>query len=407
MFGLLKKKFKDFTDKVFKKTKEKVETEQELEESKKPNLEVTEEVSKTSEVSEVKEKYEKAEKYNEGLSKEKAIQVELKNTSIVGHNNPKNINLEKKKNNLKKSKEYESITSKKPEAIKKSIGTSLKSVFSSKIKLSEKEVERFLDDFEISLLEADVSISSSKAIIDILKDRLVNNSYSKSNLMEDLKKEIRSSLLSLLNIDCNIYSYIKNDKPLIIMFIGPNGAGKTTTISKFASMFKKDNKSIILASSDTFRAGSIDQLEKHANKIGVRIVKQNYGSDPAAVAYDAVASARANNIDYVLIDTAGRQDTNINLMQELKKIKKVVNPSLVIYVGEAQSGQGIVEQISKFDKEIGITGVVLTKIDTDPKGGVAISILNELKKPIFYIGVGQEYEDLVPFTPEYIINRIV
>lgn len=303
------------------------------------------------------------------------------------------------------------LSIKKTTEIKKSLVTSIKSIFSSKVKLSEKEISEFLEEFELSLLEADVSIVSAENICKDLKEKLVNASFSKENPLEDIKEHIRESLKTQLDIDCDINNYInkttKPNQPFVIMFIGPNGAGKTTTISKFAYHYKQQNKSVVLASGDTFRAGSIDQLEKHASTIGVKIVKQNYGSDPAAVAYDAVTSARAGKIDYVFIDTAGRQENNINLMQELKKIKKVVSPNLTIYIGEAQAGQAIVDQVSGFEKEIGVDGVILTKIDTDPKGGVAISILNELKKPIFYIGTGQTYDDLESFSPEFIIDRVV
>ncbi len=350
----------------------------------------------------------------EPISKEKVIlplskskDVILKKTFIDKKTLP--LNKEIIDNNKTYSKEYDNLQSKKKEEVKKSAFTTIKSIFSSKIKLSEKEVINFLDDFEISLLEADVSIDSATSIIEDLKKRLVNFSFSKSNLLEDIKLKIKESLTVQLDVDCNLDHYIKKEKdePLIILLIGPNGAGKTTTIAKFAHLYKSQNKLVVLASADTFRAGSIDQLETHAKRLGVKIVKQTYGSDPAAVSFDAVASAKANKMDVVLIDTAGRQDTNINLMQELQKIKRVVKPHVTIYIGESQAGQAIVDQIQTFEKEIGITGVILTKIDTDPKGGVAISILNELKKPIFYIGTGQEYNDLERFSPEYIIERIV
>jgi fused signal recognition particle receptor len=305
----------------------------------------------------------------------------------------------------------EDLSIKKTTEIKKSLVTSIKSIFSSKIKLSEKEISEFLQEFELSLLEADVSIVSAENICKDLKEKLVAASFSKENPLEDIKEHIRESLKTQLEIDCDINNYIEKTKkenlPFVIMFIGPNGAGKTTTISKFAYHYKQKGKSVVLASGDTFRAGSIDQLEKHAEAIGVKIVKQNYGSDPAAVAFDAVTSAKSNKLDYVFIDTAGRQENNINLMQELKKIKKVVNPNLTIYIGEAQAGQAIVDQVSGFEKEIGVDGVILTKLDTDPKGGVAISILNELKKPIFYVGTGQTYNDLEKFSPQFIIDRIV
>lgn len=300
---------------------------------------------------------------------------------------------------------------KKTTEIKKSLVTSLKGIFSSKIKLSDKEISDFLEEFELSLLEADVSIVSAENICKDLKEKLINASFSKENPLEDIKEHIRESLKAQLDIDCDINNYIdktkKENQPFVIMFIGPNGAGKTTTISKFAHSYKQKGKSIVLASGDTFRAGSIDQLEKHATTIGVKIVKQGYGSDPAAVAFDAVTSAKSSKADYVFIDTAGRQENNINLMQELKKIKRVVTPNLTIYIGEAQAGQAIVDQVNGFEKEIGVDGVILTKLDTDPKGGVAISILNELKKPIFYVGTGQTYNDLEEFSPEFIIKRIV
>jgi len=355
----------------------------------------------------------------EVVSEEKVFQKSfidpLKEDSLVssniGHSREEKPSLEEdQKNNEKEySKAYQNLESKKVEDVKKGTFTKIKSLFSSKVKLSEKEISSFLEDFEISLLEADVSIDSASSIIEDLKTRLLDFSFSKSDLLGDIKLKIKETLKNQLDIDCDIENYIQKEKdePLIVLVIGPNGAGKTTTISKFASLYKSLGKSVVFASSDTFRAGSIDQLEVHAKRLGVRVVKQTYGSDPAAVAFDAVSSAKANKADVVLIDTAGRQDTNINLMQELSKIKRVVKPHLTIYIGESQSGQTIVEQIQKFDKEIGVTGVILTKIDTDPKGGVAISILNEIKKPIFYIGTGQEYSDLEKFSPDYIIDRIV
>jgi fused signal recognition particle receptor len=480
MFGLLKKKFKDLSDKILGKSKEKIDSEDQSQEetssdtsktldvpdekspvSKEP-ISNSEEISvpkvedvkediSTPKVDDVKEDIStpKVKDVKEEISipkvedskKEKTFskveipfpeveksipevedvkeeiftpkvedsKEEIPTPKTEETKEEKPILKEEIKEDKQPSKAYTDLESKKVEDVKKTTFTKIKSLFSSKIKLSEKEISEFLDDFEISLLEADVSIDSSTAIIEDLKKRLVNASFSKTNILEDIKKNIKETLKEQLNIDCDINNYIsqKQNEPLIILIIGPNGAGKTTTISKFANLYKNQGKSVVLASSDTFRAGSIDQLEVHAKRLGVRVVKQNYGSDPAAVAFDAVASAKANKNDVVLIDTAGRQDTNINLMQELSKIKRVVKPDLTIYIGESQSGQTIVEQIQKFDKEIGVTGVILTKIDTDPKGGVAISILNELKKPIFYIGTGQEYNDIEKFSPEYIIERIV
>jgi len=477
MFGLLKNKFKEFTNKIFGKGQEKAEdNKEESNVQEKPIKEVQEPIVQESIVQEpiVKEpiidvpKEDLAEDLGQSTLKsipkdeedlddfDKDLAKELEQfkepKSEIEQKSPREVispkkeeqksivqpvfqepealpikeEIEKKIEKVKveieneeskkikigestSSQRYEELKDKKPEKVKTGVFTSIKGLFVSKVSLSEKEIKDFLDDFEISLLEADVSIDASHSIVDDLKLKLSNAKFTKSNLLEDIKKEIKLSLKDQLNIDCEINNYIKKEsnEPLIIMFVGPNGAGKTTTISKFANLYKKQGKLVFLASSDTFRAGAIDQLEVHASRLGIKIIKQNYGSDPAAVAFDAVTSAKANKADIVLIDTAGRQETNINLMQELQKIKRVVKPHLTIYIGESQSGQAIVDQVRNFDKNIGITGVILTKIDTDPKGGVAISILNELKKPIFYIGTGQEYNDIEKFSPEYIIERIV
>jgi fused signal recognition particle receptor len=162
----------------------------------------------------------------------------------------------------------------------------------------------------------------------------------------------------------------------------------------------------VLASADTFRAGSIEQLQVHADKLGVRMIRHHYGSDPTAVAFDAVKAAKAENADVVLIDSAGRQDTNKNLLEELKKITRVIQPTLKLYVGESFTGQAILTQATTFDAAIGIDGFILTKLDTDAKGGGVISILHELQKPIVFFGVGQTYADLVKFDLDAFLERI-
>lgn len=418
MFGLLKKKIKGFTEKVFNKSKDKIK-EEPREEAKPKETKVQEEPLEEPKEKPKKDLTEQEEPKPIETKVQKEPREELKPTEVkVKEEVRKEPKAEKpkakeepKKEKTKQKTEDLNLEREKKEKIKKNVFTSIKGVFSKKIKLSEKELNDFLDDFELSLLEADVSIDAAKKIIDNLKTNFLNTAFDKNNLLEDIKKNIRKSLEEDINIDCDINNYInkykKENEPFIIMFIGPNGAGKTTTIAKVANLFKKSNKKIILSSSDTFRAGSIQQLQKHADNLHLRLIKQDYGSDPAAVAWDAVNAAKKSNSDFVLIDTAGRQETNYNLMKELEKIKRVIKPNLIIYVGESQAGQSIIEQIRKFDEEINIDGVILTKIDTDPKGGIAISILNDLKKPIFYIGTGQEYKDLMPFSPQFIIKRIV
>ncbi len=276
-----------------------------------------------------------------------------------------------------------------------------------KIKISEKETGEFFEEFELSLLESDVEQDTAHAITEELKTRLIGKELSaKEDVTKFLKQEVKESLEKIMETkQINIFKM--KQKPLKILFLGPNGAGKTTSIAKIAKRFMDNGKTVLIAAGDTFRAASIEQLEEHARRIGVKVIKHKYGADPAAVAFDAVKAAEAKKMDAVLIDTAGRQDTNKNLIEELKKIERVVKPDLKLYVGEAYTGQALLEQVSQFDEAIGIDGFVLTKIDTDTKGGTAISLLHKFKKPIVFVGTGQRYGDLLEFKPEFITNRIM
>lgn len=196
-------------------------------------------------------------------------------------------------------------------------------------------------------------------------------------------------------------------EPCVIVFVGINGSGKTTTIAKTAKFLMKRGYSVVIACSDTYRAGSIEQLEEHAKRLGVRMIKHQYGSDAAAVAYDAVNHAKTKGINVVLIDTAGRMQTDVNLMKEMEKITRVVSPDLIVFVGDALTGNDAVRQAQEFDKFVHISGSILTKVDADAKGGAAISIAQVTKKPILLIGTGQKYEDLELFKPELLVNRIL
>ncbi|MFH1391286.1 MAG: signal recognition particle-docking protein FtsY [Candidatus Diapherotrites archaeon] len=287
------------------------------------------------------------------------------------------------------------------------LGKKLFGFVGGKIKITEKEAGEFFDEFELSLLESDVEQDTAEAIVNELKERLIGKDISaKEDIGEFLKAEVKSSLEKIMQTE-KIDLLTRTEKPLKILFLGPNGAGKTTSIAKISKYFMEHGKSVILAAGDTFRAAAIDQLEEHGKKLGVKVVKHNYGSDPAAVAFDAVKAAEAKNIDVVLIDSAGRQDTNKNLIEELKKIERVIKPDVKLYVGEAYTGQALLQQATEFDNAIGIDGFILSKIDTDTKGGTAISLLYKLKKPIVFVGTGQRYEDLLEFKPEFIIDRII
>jgi fused signal recognition particle receptor len=199
----------------------------------------------------------------------------------------------------------------------------------------------------------------------------------------------------------------RTNEPYVIVFVGINGTGKTTSIAKVAKLLMKKGYSVILACSDTYRAGSIEQLEEHAKRLGVRMIKHKYGADPAAVAYDAIAHAKAHGVSVVLIDTAGRIQTNKNLMNELGKIKRVINPDLTVLTVDALTGNDAVMQAKEFHKSVGIDGTILTKVDADVKGGAALSVTYVTEKPIVFIGTGQEYEDLEEFSPERFTQMIL
>jgi fused signal recognition particle receptor len=195
-------------------------------------------------------------------------------------------------------------------------------------------------------------------------------------------------------------------KPFVILFVGVNGTGKTTTVAKLAGMLRDQGLGVAIAAGDTFRAGAIEQLLVHGERLGIKVVRQQEGSDPAAVAFDAVLHARARGLDAVLVDTAGRQHTNENLVEEAKKIRRVVAPQMTLFVGDALSGNDVVEQAAKFQEALGVDGLVLTKLDADVKGGAALSTTFVTKKPILFMGVGQGYADLKVFDPEWMVHRL-
>ncbi len=291
---------------------------------------------------------------------------------------------------------------------KVSLKTGIKKFFTGRVKIEEKDVNDFLEDFELALLESDVEQQTASKIVQEIKKELVGKEIDGKNVSEGLKKEIALILERLMDVPkIPLEEKIQNKKPFVILFLGPNGAGKTTSIAKIAFRFQKQGKKVILAAADTFRAASIEQIQVHADRLNLRLVKHQYGSDPAAVAFDAVRAAEAKDIDLVLIDSAGRQETNINLMNELKKIDRVVKPDLKLFVGEAMSGNSLFEQAKEFSEKIGFDGFVLTKIDTDAKGGTAISLISALKKPVVFVGTGQGYEDLIEFTPKFLTERII
>lgn len=404
MFDFLKKKINAFTEKV-KKSIEKKERKIEKEAGEKAKA-IETVVKKKPEVKERKKK-ETIKKLVGTVSGIEAKPVEVEKEEITEREIEKQATMKEALVGIEIGKLKED--DKRELKARASTVTKLKAVFAREITIEEKDIAEFLNDFELALLEGDVEQETAVAVIAEIKKELVGMKVEKrQELSEFLKKEIKKALQKIMKVqEIEFWKLAKAKKPLKILFLGPNGAGKTTSIAKIAFAFRERGMKAVLASADTFRAGSIEQLEKHAERIKCRIVKHSYGADPAAVAFDAVKAAEASKADAVLIDSAGRQETNKNLMQELKKIDRVVKPDLKIYVGEAFTGQALLQQAREFDKEVGIDAFILTKIDTDAKGGTAISLIYALKKPIIFIGTGQRYEDLVEFKPEFIIDRIV
>jgi fused signal recognition particle receptor len=276
-------------------------------------------------------------------------------------------------------------------------------------KIDESEVDELLWELELGLLESDVALPVIEEIKNGVREGLVGKRVDrKFTLDQVVEAALRSAIESVLKkSEFDFDGYVKgHEKPVIIMFVGINGTGKTTAIAKLSNRIQKMGLTTVLSASDTFRAGAIEQLNVHAERLGTKIIKHQSGGDPAAVAYDAVDHAKAKRRDVVLVDTAGRMQTNANLMDEMKKIKRVVHPHLVIFVGDSLAGNDAIEQAIAFDKAVGIDAVILTKIDTDAKGGAALSIANAIGKPIAFLSTGQEYEDIIKFDSKWMLDRL-
>ncbi len=287
----------------------------------------------------------------------------------------------------------------------------------NKVTTTELKAEKLrpvLSDFKLSLIENDVAFPVAERICDEMQKRLGGVQVKR---LEDRKKLVEANLREVLletmlaNDEIDLLMAIeekqKKGEPYIIVFVGINGTGKTTTIAKLAQFLTRKGYSVVLSCSDTYRAGSIEQLEEHAKRLGVRMIKHKYGGDPAAVAYDTVNHAKAHGTNVVLVDTAGRIQTNRNLMNELAKIKRIVNPDMTILTVDSLTGNDAVMQAEEFHKSVGIDATILTKVDADVKGGSALSVTYVTKKPVLFIGIGQNYDDLEKFEPEKFVEMIL
>lgn len=294
------------------------------------------------------------------------------------------------------------------------------------VDLTETEVDRggmiirggevldgILEDLENDLLSVDMGHAATEGLINALRMRIVGSRITtRTSLSTVIERALRDSLRRLLeagywDFDKTVRGILSEDTPVVIMIVGVNGTGKTTTSAKIAHRLSEDGYSVVMAAADTFRAGAIDQLASHAERIGVRCITSQRGGDSAAVARDAVESAKAKGDDIVIIDTAGRMQNKTNLMEELRKVHRVTKPHLVLFVADALAGNDAVEQAKVFQSMLRFDGAVLCKMDTDANGGAAMSIAHATGRPIVLAGVGQGYEDLIPFDPEWLLDSIL
>lgn len=406
MFGFLKKKLQEAVSKISNKVETEVPTEE---------IAASEAIHVELKVPDLKELEHPKEHKHEHPKKEVH-----KEEAVSKHEHPKKEEpKEKFKEEVVEDKGFfQKIFQKKEEKLieegkkiekldeKEGVFEKLRQVVATK-KLSENKFNDIFWELEMVLMENNVAVEVIDKIKADLKKNLVDIPIKKDDFDNAIVNSLDESIREVLSIKgIDLVEEAKKKKPLVICFLGTNGSGKTTSISKVAKMFMNNNMSVVMAAADTFRAAAIEQLEKHATNLGVKMIKHDYGSDAAAVAFDAIEHAKAKNKDVVLIDTAGRLHSNKDLLDELKKIIKVSKPDLKIFVGESITGNDCVEQAKEFNASVGIDGIILAKADIDEKGGAALSVSYVTKKPILYLGTGQGYDDLEKFDPDKIMRTL-
>ncbi|PSP71875.1 signal recognition particle-docking protein FtsY [Halobacteriales archaeon QS_3_64_16] len=291
-----------------------------------------------------------------------------------------------------------------------SFGTRAMAFATGQAIIHEEDLEDPLWDLEMALLESDVELSVAESILEGIRERLANTRRaqvkSTGMVVEDALGEALLDVISVGQFDFD-GRVAESEKPLVITFTGVNGVGKTTSIAKLARYFEQRGLSTVLANGDTYRAGANEQIEAHADRLGRKLISHDSGGDPAAVLYDGLEYAHAQDIDVVLGDTAGRLHTSNDLMTQLEKIDRVVDPDMTLFVDEAVAGQDAVRRAEEFDDAASIDGTILTKADADSQGGAAISIAHVTGKPIVFLGTGQGYDDLERFEPEQLVDRLL
>ncbi|MGB8220282.1 MAG: signal recognition particle-docking protein FtsY [Methanoregula sp.] len=282
-------------------------------------------------------------------------------------------------------------------------------VIDRELVVSEKNVAEALDELEMTLLESDVALPVADAIIADIRAGLVGKHRKIGESVDALvMRALKTALLNVLGKGLDLPAYIRShDRPVKILFTGVNGTGKTTTVAKIGAYLKKQGFSVVIGAGDTYRAGAIEQIGVHAERLGIKIIEHQTGADPSAVLFDTVQYAVSHKIDVVLADTAGRFHTKANLMSQLDKIRRVMKPDLIIYVDEAVAGNDAVVRAAEFDRTVGADAIVLTKADMDSRGGAAISIAHTIGKPLLFLGTGQAYEDIMPFEPGAVVEELL
>ena len=274
-------------------------------------------------------------------------------------------------------------------------------------------LDEILEELKDELLSSDMGHDAASELIMNLRAHLIGSRVSrKAPLSEVVERGLRGSLLSLLkagywDFDRTIRRFVSDAAPVVIMMVGVNGTGKTTTSAKIAKRLDDQGYGVVLAAADTFRAGAIDQLAAHADRLGIRCIKSQRGGDSAAVARDAIESAKARGDEVVIIDTSGRMQNKSNLMDELQKVHRVTKPHLVIFVADALAGNDAVTQAIEFQRRLTFDGAALCKLDTDARGGAALSISHATGRPIILAGTGQGYDDLEPFNPNWLVDQLL
>jgi fused signal recognition particle receptor len=410
MFGFLKKKLSESVEKLSEKIKGKeepaeakaapIQAERAAEIVERP-LEKTAERIERLEIPKIKKKpSERPAKKPPKKAEEKKPEREIQEVPTK-HEIPKAEKVEKLAEKPLE-KPTEKIEAKKPGLMDRLTGRVLER------KISANDIDSLFDEMEIGLMEANVTLET----IDFLKAEMKKYLVDKQLKRGDVEKEIRNTLEKILleifdQGKIELEKLAKSKKPLCIVFLGFNGSGKTTSIAKLGQYLKNRKFQVVLAAGDTWRSAAIEQLEVHGERLGLKVIKHEYGADSAAVIYDAIEHAKAKEIDFVLADTAGRSHANRNLMDELKKIVRVNKPELKILVMDSLAGNDLVEQAKSFDEAVGVDAMIFTKTDVNEKGGGMLSACLAVKKPILYIGTGQDYGDIELFDAKKFVKDLM